>query len=138
VYRNSEEESMIQYFSEKNTLENRALQIWQILIGFSYERKITTYREIADILGYKGAGTMDRQLGHILHFCAQNKLPPLSVLVVNSETGLPGDGFDTTGDLHKQREKVFNFDWFDIIPPTATEFASAWEIAGQNDFSVHS
>ncbi|MFU0780372.1 MAG: hypothetical protein ACFWT4_19700 [Citrobacter braakii] len=66
---------MVQYFSKKNTLENRALQIWQILIGFAYARKITTYREIADILGYKGAGTMDRQLGHILHFCAQNKLP---------------------------------------------------------------
>lgn len=129
---------MNQYFSEKNTLENRALQIWQILIGFAYERKITTYGEIANILGYKGAGTLDRQLGHILHFCAQNKLPPLSVLVVNSETGLPGDGFDTTGDLHKQREKVFNFDWFDIIPPTPTEFASAWKIAEQNGFSVHS
>ena len=129
---------MIQYFSEKRTLENRALQIWQILIGFAYERKITTYGEVANILGYKGAGTMDRQLGHILHFCAQNELPPLSVLVVNSETGLPGEGFDTAGDLHKQREKVFNFDWFDIIPPTPGEFASAWEIAEQNGFSVHS
>lgn len=73
---------MIKYFSNHTSLENRALQIWQILIGFAYERKITTYGEVAEILGYKGAGTMDRQLGHILHFCAQNKLPPLSVLVV--------------------------------------------------------
>ncbi|AVF65899.1 MULTISPECIES: hypothetical protein [Vibrio] len=127
---------MIKYFSNHTSLENRALQIWQILIGFAYERKITTYGEVAEILGYKGAGTMDRQLGHILHFCAQNKLPPLSVLVVNAETGLPGDGFETIGDLHKAREKVFNYDWFDVIPPTPEQFAKAWDIAEENNFSI--
>jgi len=127
---------MIQYFSDSPTLDNRALQIWQVLVGFAYSRKITTYGEIANILGYKGAGTMDRQLGHILHFCAQNKLPPLSVIVVNADTGLPGDGFDTAGDLHKEREKVFNFDWFGIVPPTACDFAKAWKKAEQYDFCI--
>lgn len=127
---------MVRYFSENTSLENRALQIWQILIGFAYERKTTTYGEIAEILGYKGAGTMDRQLGYILHFCVQNKLPPLSVLVVNAETGLPGDGFDTIGDLHKAREAVFNYDWFNLMPPTPKQFSHAWGIAEENDFSI--
>lgn len=127
---------MIKHFSNSRTLENRALQIWQILIGFAYARKITTYSEIADILGYEGAGTLNRQLGHIMHFCDQNKLPPLTVLVVNSETGLPGEGFETEGDLHRKREKVFNHDWFDIIPPTPKEFAEAWKVAEANGFQI--
>ncbi|WP_417559750.1 hypothetical protein [Marinomonas sp.] len=96
---------MVKYFSKDVSLENRALQIWQILIGFAFERKITTYLEVADILGYKGAGTLDRQLGHILHFCNENGLAPLTVLVVNSETGLPGSGFVIEGDLHRERER---------------------------------
>jgi alkylated DNA nucleotide flippase Atl1 len=124
---NFKEDTMVKYFSKDVSLENRALQIWQILIGFAFERKITTYLEVADILGYKGSGTLDRQLGHILHYCKQNRLHPLTVLVVNSETGLPGPGFVTVGDLHREREKVFNTDWFDIIPPTPEEFALAWE-----------
>lgn len=124
---NFKEDTMVKYFSKDVSLENRALQIWQILIGFAFERKITTYLEVADILGYKGAGTLDRQLGHILHFCSQNGLAPLTVLVVNSETGLPGTGFVTVGDLNRERENVFNTDWFDIIPPTPEEFALAWE-----------
>ncbi len=127
----------MKYFSECNTLENRALQIWQVLIGFAYNRKITTYGEIADILHYDGAGVLDRQLGHILHFCAQNKLPPLTVLVVNAETGLPGSGFDTPSDLHSDREFVFNYDWFNLIPPTPSEFAESWKIAKQNGYKVN-
>ncbi|MBO8254709.1 hypothetical protein IAQ63_09745 [Providencia rettgeri] len=128
---------MMKYFSEYNTLENRALQIWQILIGFAYNRKITTYGEIAEILHYEGAGVLDRQLGHILHFCAQNKLPPLTVLVVNAETGLPGGGFETQGDLHCDRELVFHYDWFNLIPPTPSQFAESWEIAKSNNFKIN-
>lgn len=127
---------MIQYFLNENTLENRALQIWQILIGFAYSRKITTYGEIANILDYKGAGTMDRQLGHILHFCAQNKLPPLTVLVVNSDTGLPGDGFDSILDLHKERERVFDYKWFELVPPSPNDFSKSWKKAEKNNFKI--
>ena len=127
---------MIKHFSDHRTLENRALQIWQILVGFAYARKITTYSEIANILNYEGAGTLNRQLGHIMHLCDQSGLPPLTVLVVNSETGLPGEGFETEGDLHRKREKVFNFDWFDVVPPTAEEFFNAWKIAEANGFRL--
>lgn len=78
---------MIKYFSDTPTSEARAGQIWQILTGMAFNRQTTTYGEIADILGYEGAGLLSRQLGHIMFFCAQNKIPPLTVLVVNSDTG---------------------------------------------------
>lgn len=117
---------MIKVFTDNPTLENRALQIWQILVGFAYQRKTTTYSEIAEILGYEGAGVLDRQLGHILHFCDQKRLPPLTVLVVNSSTGLPGSGFVCDDSIDKARVKVFSYDWFDVIPPSPQEFATAW------------
>lgn len=97
-------------FSSTPTLEDRAVQIWQILTGMAHNRQTTTYGDIADILGYDGAGVLGRQLGHIMFFCAQNNLPALTVLVVNADTGLPGEGLETKKDLHKERENVFNYE----------------------------
>jgi alkylated DNA nucleotide flippase Atl1 len=127
---------MIKLFSDTPTLEARAVQIWQILTGMAYNRQTTTYGEIADILGYEGAGVLGRQLGHIMFFCAQNKLPPLTVLVVNGDTGLPGEGLETKKDLHRERENVFNYDWFSIYPPIASEFAEAYEVARKNNWKI--
>jgi len=134
--RANKEKIMIKYFSDTPTLEDRAVQIWQILIGMAYNRQTATYGKIAEILGYEGAGVLSRQLGHIMFFCAQNKIPSLTVLVVNGETGLPGEGLETKKDLHKEQENVFNCDWFSICPPTATEFAEAYEIARKNNWEI--
>ncbi len=127
---------MIKYFSKSPTLENRAVQIWQILTGLAHNRQTTTYKKIAEILGYGGSGTLGRQLGHIMFFCAQNKLPPLTVLVVNSETGLPGEGLETKTDLHKEKELAFSHNWYAMYPPSSEEFAKAWEIAKENNWSI--
>lgn len=85
---------MLIYFKDNTKLSSRAVQIWQVLTGLAHTRRTTTYKELAGILGYKGAGVLGRQLGHIMFLCDQNKLPPLTVLVVNSETGLPGEGLE--------------------------------------------
>ena len=77
---------------------------------------------VADVLGYKGAGVLDRQLGLIMVWCRDNHLPPLTVLVVNSETGVPGVGLEWIQDIHADRERVFAFDWYDVVPPTLAEF----------------
>ncbi|CAC9610824.1 hypothetical protein [uncultured Gammaproteobacteria bacterium] len=118
----------LRYFSNKPNLETRAAQIWQILIGFAYNRQITTYKKIANILDYNnGAGVLNRQLGHIMYFCKENNLPPLTILVVNSETGILGDGFETDLDLGRAREKVFGYNWFSIFTPSALEFSEIWK-----------
>lgn len=127
---------MIKLFSDTPTLEVRAAQIWQILTGKAFNRQITTYGEVADILDYEGAGVLGRQLGHIMFFCAQNQLPPLTALVVNGETGLPGEGLETKNNLHKERENVFNYAWYSIFPPTPKEFSEAWEIAKSNNWKI--
>jgi hypothetical protein len=104
------------------TRHQRASQIWSLLISAARERKTYTYGDIADILGFGGAGVMAQILGCIMWFCEENKLPPLTVLVVNQETGLPGEGLTTLEEVNKDREAVFNFNWFGIDPPQNDDF----------------
>ena len=115
----------LRYFSEEATNASRAQQIYQILVSLAHNRQTTTYGRLAGILDFAGAGVFAGMLGHIMNWCDQNELPPLTILVVNQETGLPGSGLTTPVNLHKEREQVFNFNWFDVVPPTAAELAAA-------------
>jgi len=118
---------MVRYFDDIRTDESRAFQVYLILIGLAYERKIATYGMIADLLGFKGAGTLARILGHIIIWCEANDLPRLTVLVVNQETGLPGEGIGELSDLDAQREQVFQFNWFSLVPPTPEELDASYQ-----------
>lgn len=106
------------------TRYQRASQIWSLLVCAARERKTYTYGKIADILGFGGAGTMAPILGCIMWFCDENELPPLTVLVVNQDTGLPGDGLITAKNVNEKREEAFNFDWFGKEPPQNADFES--------------
>jgi hypothetical protein len=97
----------------------------QILIAAAHNRQILTYGILAKQVGYRGAGVLGRQLGHIAFYCNQNKLPPLTSLVVNEETGLPGEGIPAE-DTPARREKVFRHDWFDVVPPSPSELHDAF------------
>lgn len=118
-------------FSEIGTRPARALQIYQILIGLAYNRQTMTYGQLAGILNYGGAGVFAGTLDHIKHWCDREGHPALTTLVVNQATGLPGEGFTTSTDLHAGREKVFNHVWFDIVPPTMDELAAAYAAGHQ-------
>jgi hypothetical protein len=116
---------VLRYFDDNATNPLRALQIYQILVGLAHNRQTMTYKMLADMLGYEGAGVFAAKLGHIMNWCQQNGLPPLTILVVNQETGLPGQGLVTPLNLHAEREDVFNYDWFNLMPPTPEELAAA-------------
>ncbi len=84
---------MVRRFEDESTQPNRALQIWQILIAMAANRQTTTYNALAQKLGYQGAGQfMSGLLDPVMLYCQANSLPPLTVLVVNQETGKPGAG----------------------------------------------
>ena len=119
---------MIRRFKDNSTQPTRALQIWLILISKASNRQTLTYKMLAQLLGFKGSGTLAHYLGHIQAFCCQNNLPPLTVLVVNQESGLPVSGLTESSDLHSDREKVFNFDWFGLFPPSHQELGEAFDI----------
>jgi len=124
----------LSHFSENPTLASRAVQIWQILVGKAHGRQTMTYAGLARLLGYEGSGTLGRQLGHIMFYCAQNDLPPLTVLVVNSETGHPGDAFQHESEIHALRESVYKYDWFNLVPPSEQDYIHSWETAENNNW----
>jgi len=112
-------------YSEIQTQSARAQQIYAILCGLAYNRQSITYGGLAEVVGFAGAGVFAGMLGEIMHWCAENRLPPLTVLVVNGTTGLPGEGLTTPEDVHAEREMVFNYDWYDLVAPTAAELDAA-------------
>ena len=124
----------LNYFSENPTLPKRATQIWQALVSKAHNRQTMAYSHLAEMLGYGGSGTLGRQLGHIMFFCAQNQLPPLTVLVVNSETGLPGEGFQHGSEIHVLKENVYSYNWFNLVPPSEQDFIHSWETAENNNW----
>jgi hypothetical protein len=105
----------------------RALQIYLVLIGLAYNRQNVTYRHLSvNQLKYGDGGILAGPLDRIMRWCDQNRLPPLTALVVAEETGAPGDGLITVtdGNWPMAFKTVFDFDWFSIMPPTIEELES--------------
>lgn len=118
----------VRKFNPQSTQAGRALQAWQILISAAMNRQIHTYKTLSILMfGKPATNVLSGVLGNIAFYCNENDLPPLTVLVVNSETGLPGEKIPVSEDLNSLRETVYNFDWYDIYPPTEQELKDANE-----------
>jgi hypothetical protein len=113
-------------FDDVPSQSTRASQVWQILVSKASYRETLTYGQPASLLGFEGAGVLAHILGHIMHYCFQNHLPPLTVLVVNQKTGLAGEG-PIQADYNTDRERVFGFNWYGIVPPTPEELVAVHE-----------
>jgi hypothetical protein len=105
----------------------RAQQAWQYLIGKAFNRQISRYEELREMMGYPTSNPLGVVLGCIMFYCEQNVLPPLTIIVVNKD-GVPGEGFTSVKmkDYHKRREDVFNFEWYKVVPPTVEELRQAF------------
>jgi alkylated DNA nucleotide flippase Atl1 len=102
-------------------LPQRALQVWSILIAAAHNRQVLTYQILGDLVGMPPIA-LTQPLGLIMRYCEENDLPPLTVLVVSQDTGKPGEGLTTVRDMDKDREKVFNYNWYGRIPMEASSF----------------
>ena len=103
----------------------RALQIWSLLVCAARDRRTYTYGQLASALGMGGAGVMAQFLDPIMCYCAEQQLPPLTVLVVNQDTGRPGSGLTTLENVNVDRERVFAYNWFQMEPPETGDFEEA-------------
>ena len=99
----------------------RARLVWQALVACAAERKTLTYGLLADMLETHPRALIG-PLEFVMQYCSGRGLPPLTVLVVNQETGIPGSGLTTVEDLAKDREKVFGVNWRVLLPPTEDDF----------------
>lgn len=104
------------------TRVQRSLQLWQLLIGAARSRQTLTYAMAADLIGM-GAGTLAQPLDLLMRHCHRHSLPPLTVLVVNQETGQPGAGLSTLEELNRDRERMFNYPWFQLPPLQADDLS---------------
>ncbi|WP_109077546.1 hypothetical protein [Aggregatibacter kilianii] len=113
---------MIKYFKDNPSQSSRAVQAWQILISVAMNRQTCTYKSLSNLMyGHDASGVLGGILGHIAFFCNKNNLPPLTCIVVNGKTGLPGDNIPVSEDLNKLREDVYREDWYAIYPPTEND-----------------
>ena len=119
-------------------LECRAYQIYLILIGCAHNKQVVTYDYVAEVAKAGGPNLISRQLKHIMFWCDEMNLPPLTVLVVRKDTGLPGEGLLTSEEMDghleghlpddwpAKQQEVFHTDWYDIVPPTSEELQKAY------------
>ena len=93
----------------------RSHQLWSVLAFAAYNRQTLTYAFLGRLVGLPAAA-IGRSLYPIQDFCKQQKLPPLTVLVVNQATNLPGDGLEVD-DFDKMVQEVFEFEWITYKAP---------------------
>ncbi|MGF1692368.1 HNH endonuclease [Photobacterium kagoshimensis] len=92
--------------------EHRAGILWEYLIKNAKESKKMTYGEAAKIIKTNPL-SVRYCLDHILHYCKNNQLPPLTALVVSQGTKVPGSGF-LVWDIEQLDEayrQIVKFDW---------------------------
>jgi hypothetical protein len=118
-------------FNPKASHPARAVQVWQILVGRAMNRQTITYHGLSVIMYKKAegaAGVIANILGLVAFYCNDNKLPPLTSIVVGKRRGTPGDDIPIDlAKLDEAREKVYDFDWYDVYPPTEDELVLARE-----------
>jgi hypothetical protein len=74
------------------TRSERSSQVWAVLAWAARNRQTLTYSDVSKLIGVPTAG-LGPILDPIYSYCLLAKLPPLTILVVQKESGLPGPGF---------------------------------------------
>ncbi len=103
------------------TREERAAQIWPLLVFAATNRQLLTYDLVARMIGVPRPA-VGGFLEPIQAYCLDNELPALTSLVVSDITGLPGTGFIADVDVPKAQAEVFKFDWLDLKAPMPEDF----------------
>ena len=94
------------------------------LVAQATQRRTTTYDALGALL-QSHPMTLRSDLDPIDDYCNRHGLPPLAVVCVDQKTGEPSRGNVGVFRLNKNRERVFNYDWFALVPPTPEEIKEA-------------
>lgn len=104
----------------------RACQIWAVLAWAARNRQTLTYADLGKLIGVPAAG-LGTLLEPIQSYCLLNKLPPLTILVVKTEGGLPGSGFTgaSASEFGSALGATLAFDWMGHGNPQPEKLADA-------------
>jgi hypothetical protein len=92
-------------------VQERAVQIYQVLIAAAHHRQTLTYEIVAAKVGVHRVG-LGYFLDAITKYCIKNRYPLLTVLVVQKGSGKPSAADKFQCDIDKERERVFRFEWY--------------------------
>lgn len=111
----------------------RSAQIWSVLAWAAKSRQNITYSQLAQVTG-AFTGGLGAWLEPIQSYCIINELPPLTVLVVQQDSGMPGSGFigALAADLAKAQARVFAFNWLEHGNPGSEKLEQAVKAAPAN------
>lgn len=104
--------------------EERAAQIWSVLALAGRNRQVLTYGMVSKLIGVPTQG-LGGLLEPIQSYCLVHELPPLTILVVQEGTGLPGAGFIAAQDIPATQSQVFAHDWLGCGAPSPADLAEA-------------
>ena len=85
---------------------------WPILVDVGSRREAITYEQLSGPLDTNPL-SVGKALGVIQTYCLENRLAPLTVVVVGKTSGIPGDGFVAwdVGDFEAARDAVAAQNW---------------------------
>ncbi len=105
-------------------IPERATQVWSLLAFAARNRQTLTYELVGKLTSMHPAG-VGAVLEPVQSYCLLNGLPPLSALVVNKATGLPGTGFIAAQEVPREFMRVFEHDWLSVGCPSPEALADA-------------
>lgn len=108
------------------TRSERACQIWTVLAWAAKNRQMLTYGILSKLIGVLPAG-LGPLLEPIQSYCLLEELPPLTILVVQQDTGIPGVGFTgaNAAEYAKKYMEVYKYDWIAHDNPGAENLGKA-------------
>jgi putative restriction endonuclease len=107
------------------TREERAQQLWSVLVLAAHNRQVFTYEIVGQSCGLPAPSIGDF-LRPIQQYCTENGLPPLTSIIVNKNTGLPGGGFIAAENVPLAQMQTFSRNWLEEQAPSAEQLADAY------------
>ncbi|MBK2267112.1 HNH endonuclease [Francisella philomiragia] len=98
--------------------EQRAYFVWDELVKVAKAHTIITYSDLANRINCHHRA-LYYPLGYIQDYCLDERLPPLTMLVVNKATRLPGNGFIATDRklFDKTLDDIYEYNWDKLDKP---------------------
>ena len=87
-------------------------KMWELLVDLAQRKRVRYYEEAARELDIAPIN-VGRVLEPIQSYCLARQKPPLTILIINKATGLPGGGFIAwdAARLPEGRKEVYAYPW---------------------------
>ena len=106
------------YGNKMKNWHHAAFILWPILVKAARNKSKYIYSQLAPKVPTNPL-SMRYALAPIMFYCEEYRYPPLTALVINKSTKLPGQGFTAwdIDDLEHAYELIYSFNWENIENP---------------------